>query len=127
MTDLYSDSYAHGQDDADPLRDLRAQFLIPQHHGADQAYFVGNSLGLQPPGARAQVEEVRDKWAHEAVEGHFTGQSQWMPYHGLVREPLARLVGAKPLEVVAMNTLTVNLHLMMVSFYRPSRERPAIL
>ncbi|HZX77855.1 kynureninase [Lysobacter sp.] len=127
MTDLYSDHYALAQDAADPLRNLRERFLIPQHDGADQAYFVGNSLGLQPRGARAHVEEVLDKWAHEAVEGHFTGQAQWMPYHELVREPLARLVGAKPLEVVAMNTLTVNLHLMMVSFYRPTRERPAIL
>lgn len=127
MTDLYSDHYALAQDAADPLRGLRERFLIPQHDGADQAYFVGNSLGLQPRGARAHIEEVLDKWAHEAVEGHFTGQAQWMPYHELVREPLARLVGAKPLEVVAMNTLTVNLHLMMVSFYRPTRERPAIL
>lgn len=127
MTDLYSDDHARALDDADPLRDLRAQFLIPRHDGREQAYFVGNSLGLQPRGARAHVEEVLDKWAEEAVEGHFTGQAQWMPYHELVRESLARLVGAKPLEVVAMNTLTVNLHLMMVSFYRPTRERPAIL
>ncbi|UNK51070.1 kynureninase [Lysobacter sp. S4-A87] len=106
---------------------MREQFLIPQHDGADQAYFVGNSLGLQPRGARRHVEEVLDKWAAEAVEGHFTGDAQWMAYHQLVRESLARLVGAKPIEVVAMNTLTVNLHLMMVSFYRPTRERPAIL
>ncbi|HEY0503688.1 MAG TPA: kynureninase [Lysobacter sp.] len=127
MTDLHSDDYALAQDAADPLRGLRSQFLIPQHDGADQAYFVGNSLGLQPRGARAHVEEVLDKWAEEAVEGHFTGQAQWMPYHELVRESLARLVGARPVEVVAMNTLTVNLHLMMVSFYRPTRERPAIL
>ena len=68
-----------------------------------------------------------DKWAGEAVEGHFSGPTAWMNYHGLVREPLARLVGAQPGEVVAMNTLTVNLHLMMASFYRPTRERPAIL
>ena len=127
MTDLYTDAYAHALDAADPLRDMRAQFLIPQHDGADQAYFVGNSLGLQPRGARRHVEEVLDKWAAEAVEGHFTGDAQWMAYHQLVRESLARLVGAKPIEVVAMNTLTVNLHLMMVSFYRPTRERPAIL
>jgi len=127
VTDLYTDAYAHALDAADPLRDMRAQFLIPQHDGADQAYFVGNSLGLQPRGARRHVEEVLDKWAAEAVEGHFTGDAQWMAYHQLVRESLARLVGAKPIEVVAMNTLTVNLHLMMVSFYRPTRERPAIL
>lgn len=127
MTDLYSDSYAQTQDAADPLRSFRDEFLIPRHAGAEQAYFVGNSLGLQPRGARAHVEEVLAKWAAEAVEGHFTGQAQWLDYHDLVRDSLARLVGAKPLEVVAMNTLTVNLHLMMVSFYRPTRERPAIL
>ena len=114
-------------DAADPLRALRAKFLIPRHGGQDQLYFCGNSLGLQPLGARVHVEEVLDKWAHEAVEGHFTGQAQWMPYHEFVREPLARVVGAEPSEVVAMNSLTANLHLLMVSFYRPTRERPAIL
>ncbi len=127
MTDLFSDDHALALDAADPLRAMRNEFLIPQHDGADQAYFVGNSLGLQPRGARAHVEEVLDKWAAEAVEGHFTGQAQWMSYHELARDSLARLVGAQPSEVVAMNTLTVNLHLMMVSFYRPTRERPAIL
>ena len=114
-------------DAADPLRPFRNEFLIPRHRDRDQVYFVGNSLGLQPRGARAHVLEVLDKWAGEAVEGHFSGPTAWMNYHGLVREPLARLVGAQPGEVVAMNTLTVNLHLMMASFYRPTRERPAIL
>jgi kynureninase len=127
MTDLYSDAHADAQDAADPLRAFRDEFLIPKHDGHDQAYFCGNSLGLQPKSARAHVEEVLDKWAMEAVEGHFTGQAQWMPYHELVREPLARVVGARPSEVVAMNSLTANLHLMMVGFYRPTRERPAIL
>ena len=127
MTDLFTDAYAQAQDAADPLRALRDEFLIPQHGGNVQAYFCGNSLGLQPKGARAHVEEVLDKWATEAVEGHFTGQAQWMPYHELVREPLARVVGAQPHEVVAMNSLTVNLHLMMVSFYQPSLERTAIM
>jgi len=119
--------HAETLDAADPLRALRAKFLIPRHGGQDQLYFCGNSLGLQPLGARVHVEEVLDKWAHEAVEGHFTGQAQWMPYHEFVREPLARVVGAEPSEVVAMNSLTANLHLLMVSFYRPTRERPAIL
>ena len=114
-------------DAADPLRPFRNEFLVPRHRERDQVYFVGNSLGLQPRGARAQVLEVLNKWAGEAVEGHFSGPTAWMNYHGLVREPLARLVGAQPGEVVAMNTLTVNLHLMMASFYRPTRERPAIL
>ena len=114
-------------DAADPLRPFRNEFLVPRHRERDQVYFVGNSLGLQPRGARAHVLEVLDKWAGEAVEGHFSGPTAWMNYHGLVREPLARLVGAQPGEVVAMNTLTVNLHLMMASGYRPARERPAIL
>ena len=120
-------SHAQSLDDADPLRALRAKFLIPKHGDRDQLYFCGNSLGLQPAGARAHVEEVLQKWAQQAVEGHFTGQAQWMPYHELVRDPLARVVGAKPLEVVAMNSLTTNLHLLMVSFYQPTGERPAIL
>ncbi|MEZ0470204.1 kynureninase [Luteimonas salinilitoris] len=127
MTDIFSVDYARRQDADDPLAGLRREFLIPKHDGDDQAYFCGNSLGLQPRAARAHVEEVLDKWAMEAVEGHFTGQAQWMPYHELVREPLADVVGAQPAEVVAMNSLTANLHLMLVSFYRPTRARPAIL
>jgi kynureninase len=127
MTELLSDDYANAQDAADPLRAYRDEFLIPHHGGGEQAYFCGNSLGLQPKRARVHVEEVLHKWATEAVEGHFTGQAQWMPYHELVRDPLAQLVGARPAEVVAMNSLTANLHLMMVSFYRPTSERHAIL
>jgi kynureninase len=129
MTDqtLYSDAHARAQDAADPLTALRGEFLIPRHDGQEMAYFCGNSLGLQPKSARAHVEEVLHKWAHEAVEGHFTGNAQWMDYHALVRAPLAAVVGAEESEVVAMNSLTANLHLMMVSFYRPTRERPAIL
>ncbi|MFD0738083.1 kynureninase [Lysobacter koreensis] len=124
---MFCEHHANALDAADPLPTLRGEFLIPRHDGAEMAYFVGNSLGLQPRSARAHVETVLDKWEHEAVEGHFTGDAQWMSYHELVREPLARLVGANPAEVVAMNSLTANLHLMMVSFYRPTRERPAIL
>ena len=126
-TDLFTDEYASAQDAADPLRHFRDEFHVPMHAGAPQAYFVGNSLGLQPKGARAFVEEVLDKWATEGVEGHFTGRSQWLTYHELVRDPLANVVGAHPHEVVAMNTLTVNLHLMLVSFYQPTIERTAIL
>ena len=127
MTEIFSDAFAQARDAADPLRGFRDEFFIPQHDGKPQAYFVGNSLGLQPKGARAHVEEVLDKWATEAVEGHFTGSAQWMPYHELVRDPLARVVGAQPSEVVAMNSLTANLHLMLVSFYQPTIERTAIL
>ena len=127
MNELLSPAHADALDAADPLRHLRDQFLIPQHGGKDQAYFVGNSLGLQPRGAQAMVQEVLDLWARIAVEGHFTGPTHWMNYHRLVRDALARVVGAQPGEVVAMNTLSVNLHLKMVSFYRPTTERPAIL
>ena len=127
MSELFADTHAAALDASDPLSALRSEFLLPRHGGAEQAYFCGNSLGLQPRGARAHVEQVLDKWAHEAVEGHFTGQAQWMPYHALVREPLARVVGAQPSEVVAMNSLTANLHLMMVGFYQPTIERTAIL
>jgi len=127
MTHLFTDEHALALDAAEPLRNFRDEFHLPLHDGAPQAYFVGNSLGLQPKGARAHVEEVLDKWAREAVEGHFTGNAQWMPYHELVRDPLARVVGAQPSEVVAMNSLTANLHFMLVSFYRPTRERPVLL
>ena len=127
MTELFTDAYALARDAADPLRALRDEFLIPRHGDGEQAYFCGNSLGLQPRGARAMVEEVLEKWATQAVEGHFLDPAPWLPYHEFVRDPLAAVVGAEPLEVVAMNSLTTNLHLMLVSFYRPTRERPAIL
>ena len=124
---LISDGYARQQDANDPLRAFRDDFLIPRHGNAEMAYFCGNSLGLQPKGARAYVDEVMDKWAHDAVEGHFLEPAPWMPYHALVRDALADVVGAQPTEVVAMNSLTANLHLMMVSFYQPTIERSAIL
>ncbi len=127
MTDLFSDAHASARDAADPLREFRDAFHIPLHNGVEQAYFCGNSLGLQPKGARAMVGEVLDKWSREAVEGHFREPAPWMTYHGLVRNGLAEVVGAQPSEVVAMNSLTANLHLMMVSFYRPTSQRPAIL
>ena len=127
MTDALSRTHAIALDAADPLRALRNEFLIPRHKHNEQLYFCGNSLGLQPRGARKYVQEVLDKWAEQAVEGHFTEPAQWMTYHELVRDGLAKVVGAQPTEVVAMNSLTANLHLMMVSFYRPTAGRPAIL
>lgn len=127
MTDLYETDHATALDARDPLPTLRHEFLVPRHGDGEQAYFVGNSLGLQPLRARHYVDEVLDKWAAEGVEGHFTGHAQWMNYHALARESLARVVGAQPQEVVAMNTLTANLHFMLVSFYRPTRERPVLL
>lgn len=115
------------QDAEDPLRSFRDAFHIPRHGDADMAYFCGNSLGLQPKAARAHVDEVMDKWARDAVEGHFREPAPWMPYHALVRDGLAEVVGALPSEVVAMNSLTANLHLMMVSFFRPDAQRNMIL
>ncbi|HKR76091.1 MAG TPA: kynureninase [Rhodanobacter sp.] len=120
-------AWAQAADAADPLRAFRDEFLIPPHAGSDSAYFCGNSLGLQPRAVRAALAAELDDWAQLGVEGHFKGRLPWMDYHEFVRDHLAEVVGAQPSEVVAMNTLGVNLHLMMVSFYRPTAERPAIL
>ena len=114
-------------DAADPLADFRAEFCMPQHEGREIAYFCGNSLGLLPRATRQAVNDELDYWAELAVEGHFRGRLPWLDYHEFVRDDLAAIVGAKPIEVVAMNSLSVNLHLLMVSFYRPTAERPAIL
>ncbi|MFO1494588.1 MAG: kynureninase [Lysobacterales bacterium] len=111
----------------DTLPDLRAEFAIPQHAGREVAYFCGNSLGLMPKATPAALARVTEQWRTHAVEAHFTDADAWMPYHELVRDGLARLAGAKPIEVVAMNTLTTNLHLMLVSFYRPTPGRRKIL
>jgi kynureninase len=120
-------AWAQAADDADPLRTFRDEFLIPPHEGHDGVYFCGNSLGLQPRAVRRALDAELDRWGERAVEGHFTGPLPWMDYHEFVRDDLAEVVGALPSEVVAMNTLGVNLHLMMVSFYRPTAQRPAIL
>lgn len=122
-----SSDWARARDAADPLRTFRDEFLIPPHDGDDGLYFCGNSLGLQPRGVREAVLAELDDWGRLGVEGHFEGRLPWMAYHEYVREHLAEVVGAEPSEVVAMNTLGVNLHLMMVSFYRPTAARPAIL
>lgn len=118
---------ALARDAADPLAGFRDEFLIPPHGDAEQVYLCGNSLGLQPRATpQALLDEIHD-WSRLAVEAHFRGRHPWMPYHAEVRAHLAELVGAQESEVVAMNSLTVNLHLMMASFYRPTAERNAIL
>jgi kynureninase len=122
----YEDSldFAIALDAADPLRHYRNQFLIPAAGSRTECiYLAGNSLGLQPRQARSYIEQELDDWANLGVEGHFEAKHPWLPYHENLTEMSARLVGAKPSEVVVMNTLTVNLHLMMVSFYRPTKER----
>jgi kynureninase len=117
-------------DAADPLPTRRAEFCIPPYDrdpSGEAAYFAGNSLGLQPRGLRDRLAEFLDDWARLGVEGHLEADRPWYSYHELLRGPAARLVGARETEVVVMNSLTVNLHLMMVSFYRPTPERHAIL
>ena len=112
----------------DPLAEYRDRFHIPKApDGADCVYLCGHSLGLQPKTVRGYVERELEDWAILGVEGHFHAQNPWMPYHELLAVPTARLVGASPEEVVAMNSLTVNLHLMLVSFYRPTAARNKIL
>ncbi|MGH9746431.1 MAG: kynureninase [Candidatus Acidiferrales bacterium] len=112
----------------DPLAAYRDRFHIPHGpDGAEWTYLTGHSLGLQPKSVRAHVERELRNWEELAVEGHFHGPQPWVPYIELLTEPTARLVGALPSEVVVMNTLTVNLHCMMVSFYRPMRERNKIV
>ena len=112
----------------DPLASYRNCFHIPRGpDGAEWVYLTGHSLGLQPKSVRAYVERELKVWEDIAVEGHFHGKQPWIPYIELLTEPTARLVGALPSEVVVMNTLTVNLHCMMVSFYQPTRERNKIV
>jgi kynureninase len=116
-------SASQNLDAQDPLRHFRAQFIFPKHHDTDALYCCGNSLGLQPQSTRQALLNELDQWAEHGVEGHFRGELPWMHYHKFLTEQAARLVGAQAHEVVVMNTLTVNLHLMMVSFYRPTATR----
>ncbi len=122
------EAYARRLDEEDPLAGYRERFALPpDRDGKPVVYFCGNSLGLMPKTARDLVERELDDWATLAVEGHFRAAAPWYAYHEQLREPTARLVGAQGREVVAMNGLTVNLHLMLVSFYRPTAERHKIL
>ncbi|QXJ20122.1 kynureninase [Actinomadura graeca] len=117
-------------DETDPLPTLRGEFLVPPAPGGshpEAAYFAGNSLGLQPRSVAGLLREELEDWARLAVEGHTRARRPWVDYHELLREPAARLVGALPHEVVAMNSLTVNLHLMMATFYRPAGDRTRIV
>jgi len=115
-------------DRIDPLRHLRAEYHIPRTiDGNEYIYLTGNSLGLQPKGVRSMVEQELKDWEELGVEGHFEARHPWYGYHEMFARPIASIVGGRPLEVVAMNTLTTNLHLMMVSFYRPTAKRHKIL
>lgn len=127
MTFENSISFARTLDRSDPLKAFRAKFLIPKVNGKSSIYFTGNSLGLQPKSAQKFISEELEDWATLGVEGHLNSRRPWLYYHKFTKKGLAALVGAKPIEVVAMNQLTVNLHLMMVSFYRPTHQRFKIL
>ena len=130
--------FAQMMDDKDALASFQSQFTIPQmpssnfsdsqsHQQKNEIYFCGNSLGLMPEKSRQYVEEELIKWGYYGVKGHFESEHPWMPYHEFLARPMANIVGAEENEVVCMNSLTTNLHLMMVSFYRPTKKRFKIL
>ncbi len=128
MTFSTNEEFARQLDAQDSLRDFRDRFHLPKRgDGEPLIYFVGNSLGLMPKATRALVEQELDDWANLGVDAHLDGLTPWYSYHETVRAGAARLVGARPAEVVCMNSLTVNLHLMMATFYRPTKSRFKIL
>ncbi len=120
-------SFARWLDRQDELKEFRKQFLIPTENGKEQIYFLGNSLGLQPKKTQQYFQQVFDQWAKYGVEGFTKGNPPWMEYHDQLIQTLSKIVGALPHEVVVMNSLTVNLHLMMASFYQPSGKRKKII
>ncbi len=121
-------SDANRMDLADPIAHFRDRFFMPRGpDGAEQVYFTGNSLGLQPKTVRGYVEQELADWEKFAVEGHMQAKNPWLPYHEFLTEQMARVIGAKPIETVVMNSLTVNLHLLLVSFYRPVGDRRKIV
>ena len=127
MTFQNTREFAQQLDAQDELRSFRVEFSFTKVNEIQVVYFTGNSLGLQPKRAKAYVDEVMNDWANLAVEGHFYAEKPWWDYHERFANPLSKIVGAKPSEITVMNTLTVNLHLMMVSFYRPTTRRYKIL
>lgn len=119
---------ARGLDQNDPIRHMRDAFFIPKMPtGADRIYLCGNSLGLQPKRTADFVEQELEDWKNLGVDGHFEARKPWMPYHEFLTKQMAAVVGGLPHEVVVMNSLTVNLHLLMVSFYRPNADRNKII
>ena len=128
MTYQNSLDYAKQLDQEDPISYLRNEFHIPRDkNGKEWLYFTGNSLGLQPKITSKYIEQELDDWANFGVEGHFEAKNPWLSYHELLTDTMAKVVGAKPVEVVVMNTLTTNLHLLMVSFYQPSKTKYKII
>ncbi|SDW96793.1 kynureninase [Flavobacterium degerlachei] len=127
MTFENTKEFAQQLDSQDKLNKYRDEFIFPKVNGEKVIYFTGNSLGLQPKRTKAYVDEVMEDWANLAVEGHFYAEKPWWDYHERFAKPLSKIVGALPSEVTVMNTLTVNLHLLMVSFYRPTKSRYKII
>lgn len=127
MNEKQSLVFARRMDQKDPLRKFRKEFLIPRIKGKTSIYLCGNSLGLEPRGARKKVLEELEDWGTLGVEGHLHSTRPWLYYHHFTKKPLAKLVGATPEEVVPMNQLTVNLHLMLTTFYRPTEHRFKII
>ncbi|WP_316829454.1 hypothetical protein [Pedobacter aquatilis] len=119
--------FAKAMDAADELKQFRSQFLFPKQNNKDFIYLCGNSLGLQPKVSKEVLGRQLDNWANYAVEGWFDGEEPWMFYHKELKKLMAPIVGAYPAEVCPMNTLTVNLHLLMVSFYQPKGKRFKII
>ncbi|MBG9375693.1 kynureninase [Panacibacter sp. DH6] len=120
-------AFAQEADNNDDLKDFRNAFYFPQHNESDAIYFCGNSLGLQPKNVEAAIQTELHTWRQLAVEGYFKGTHPWLCYHEYLRGSLAKIVGAKPTEVTVMNALTVNLHFMMLSFYKPTTQRYKIM
>lgn len=127
MTFQNSLEFAQQLDASDSLSKYRNEFHYPKIDGKEVIYFTGNSLGLQPKRTQKFVDDVMKDWRDLAVEGHFYAEKPWWDYHERLAEGLSKVVGAKPEEISVMNTLTVNLHLLMVSFYRPTQKRFKIL
>lgn len=123
----FSPDFAAAADAGDELKEFRSRFLFPQHGGRDTMYFTGNSLGLQPAAVEVYIRRELEDWHTYGVEGHFEARNPWFSYHEIFAVPLAKLTGAKESEVVAMGSLTNNLHLLLVSFYRPTKTRYRIL
>ena len=123
----YTLDFARDLDDVDPLKNYASAFVFPKVDGKKTIYFTGNSLGLQPKSAQRYIDEVMRDWGELAVEAHFKAKKPWWDYHERFSGKLAKVVGAKPTEVGVMNTLTVNLHLLMVSFYRPEKKKYKII
>jgi kynureninase len=119
--------FAKKLDGQDALKSFRSKFFIPQHEGKDTIYFTGNSLGLQPKSTAAYIQQELNDWAQYGVEGHFHAKNPWLSYHEIFPRLLSKIVGAKEEELVVMNQLTVNLHLLMVSFYQPTAQRYKII